>query len=319
MRSDLYADRKASPVPELAMAYRVPFLFRVMDHVNGLPPRAERKLLGIAFHDQPGDVQYVVKPHPTDPAGLEVCNSVLEGVVSHSDVGVGRDVGTTGLIGRASGHEIDKLAIAVAGNVTNLVQAGFPDLLLPGFVEKDTTPAGIVWIAEGLNHGADITFYRSPDPPGDDPGRGFVFSTGSINFGQSMLVDTRLKRMVANVLLPAWDNDLDDDGDGLYDAADPGCAASTDTSERSATLPCDDGADNDDDGAPGTDFDAGVSTLGPGGADPNGPDPECLGKPWRNKEAPGSCGLGAELILLLAAGPRRWQRSRRAARSQPAA
>jgi hypothetical protein len=190
------------PDPDLALAYRVPYLFRVMNQVNGVPLRAERKLLGIAFYDLPADVQYVVRPHPTGGGTeLAVFNSILQGVVSHSDTGVDRHIGTTGLIGKASGHEIDKLAIVDgSGNVTNQVQAGFPDPLLPGFVEKDTTPPGIVWLAEGLNGGADITFYRYPDPPGPEPGGGFVFSVGSINFGQSMLVDTRLKQVVKNVL-----------------------------------------------------------------------------------------------------------------------
>jgi cysteine-rich repeat protein len=43
-------------------------------------------------------------------------------------------------------------------------------------------------------------------------------------------------------------NGIDDDGDGLIDATDPGCANAYDLSERSAALPCDDGVDNDGDG-----------------------------------------------------------------------
>ena len=31
------------------------------------------------------------------------------------------------------------------------------------------------------------------------------------------------------------------------------------------------------------------------------PDPECVGKPYKNKEKPGICGLGVELALLLPA------------------
>jgi cysteine-rich repeat protein len=42
-------------------------------------------------------------------------------------------------------------------------------------------------------------------------------------------------------------NGLDDDGDGLADGADPGCASASDPSEKSLLLPCDDGADNDGD------------------------------------------------------------------------
>jgi hypothetical protein len=41
---------------------------------------------------------------------------------------------------------------------------------------------------------------------------------------------------------------IDNDGDGLVDLADPGCANGADTSEHSSQLACDDGTDNDGDG-----------------------------------------------------------------------
>jgi hypothetical protein len=140
---------------------------------------------------------------------------------------------------------------------------------------------------------------------------------------------------------PACNNTIDDDGDGLYDLADPGCANGSDTSERSAVA-CDNGLDDDgdgrgdfdpitfadpahaagegdpgcqspttakedpkcqngvdDDGQIGTDFDGGESILGQGNGDPNGADPQCSNKPWKDKEAPSSCGLGFELALVL--------------------
>jgi hypothetical protein len=49
-------------------------------------------------------------------------------------------------------------------------------------------------------------------------------------------------------ILPACDNGLDDDGDGLIDLADPGCADVADNSEQEATLACDNGLDDDGDG-----------------------------------------------------------------------
>jgi hypothetical protein len=135
---------------------------------------------------------------------------------------------------------------------------------------------------------------------------------------------------------------FDNDGDGLVDLADPGCADDSDLSERDPALPCDDGVDNDGDGRidfdlvtfanpgdrytppagsgdPGChdpswgtespecqdgihndsdgkmDYDAGFSANG--SAHPAGRDPECAGKPWRNRE----CGLGVELALVLPA------------------
>lgn len=149
---------------------------------------------------------------------------------------------------------------------------------------------------------------------------------------------------------PACSNGIDDDGDGRYDTLDPGCANTSDTSERNAAVGCDDGLDNDgdgrvdhdpatfanpaagegdpgcydptrmlenpqcsnglnDDGATGTDYDGGVWVNG-GPGDPNGADPQCANKPWRNKEVPDGCGIGAELALLfplLAAAGRRFR------------
>jgi hypothetical protein len=107
----------------------------------------------------------------------------------------------------------------------------------------------------------------------------------------------------------ACDDGVDNDGDGFTDSTpdadgdgvpdppgDPACASPL--SPREGTQ-CQDGVDND--GAFGTDFDGGESILGPGAGDPDGPDPQCVGRPSRNSERPNRCGLGAELALPLAA------------------
>jgi hypothetical protein len=58
---------------------------------------------------------------------------------------------------------------------------------------------------------------------------------------------------------------------------------------------CQDGLDNDGDGA--LDFDGGLSFLGSALAPP---DPQCEARPWRIIERPSLvCGLGHELVLVL--------------------
>ena len=107
----------------------------------------------------------------------------------------------------------------------------------------------------------------------------------------------RLEWEWAALFPPPCDDGIDNDEDGFTDyPADPGCR---DPSWATEEPKCQDGIDND--GKIGTDFDGGESVLGVGNGDPDGPDPQCAGKPWRNSEAPSSypCGLGIELALLL--------------------
>jgi hypothetical protein len=101
-----------------------------------------------------------------------------------------------------------------------------------------------------------------------------------------------------NTASVACDNRLDDDGDGLVDfPRDPGCRHSSMAFENPQ---CQDGVNNDS--AFGTDFDGGESVLGAGNGDPDGADPQCVDRPWRNLEAPssGGCGIGGvELGLVM--------------------
>ena len=119
------------------------------------------------------------------------------------------------------------------------------------------------------------------------------------------------------------DDGVDNDADGRIDwdggplgepadqstlpsgSGDPGCG---DPLWATESPMCQDGVNNDGDGK--IDYDAGYSVHG--SADPAAPDPECVGKPWQNREAPASsCGLSAELTLLLPPLLWLWQRRRR--------
>jgi hypothetical protein len=147
--------------------------------------------------------------------------------------------------------------------------------------------------------------------------------------------------------LSGCEDGMDNDGDGVIDFPDdPGCDSASDPSEQSAALHCDDGLDNDgdgfidfpedpgcrsldqvpglaenpqcqdgvdNDGREGIDFDGGASRNG--GTPIDVPDPQCIDRPWKNRETKraGICALGPEIPLLLF--PLLWIRRRRRRRS----
>ncbi len=121
--------------------------------------------------------------------------------------------------------------------------------------------------------------------------------------------------------VPACDDGLDQDGDGLVDYPDdPGCDDALDAFETSDALPCDDGLDNDGDGnadfpadngcanpiwlpenpecSDGLDNDADGLVDWDGGGQGD-PDPQCADTPWTNLERRSGCGLGFELAFLM--------------------
>jgi probable HAF family extracellular repeat protein len=105
------------------------------------------------------------------------------------------------------------------------------------------------------------------------------------------------------------DDGVDDDGDGKADfqvdgTGDPACVSVRSVSESPQ---CQDGLDNDGDGL--IDVDGGASLdldhdnsidaqFNPAMPAVGTPDAHCVGRPWKNTERPGSCGLGFELVLL---------------------
>ena len=104
------------------------------------------------------------------------------------------------------------------------------------------------------------------------------------------------------------DDGNDNDGDGKADflaagGGEPGCYNALSPTENPQ---CQDGKNND--GATGIDFDGGASldldhngsidaTFNAATPAVGAPDPQCIGKPWANKERTG-CGLGFELVFL---------------------
>jgi hypothetical protein len=114
---------------------------------------------------------------------------------------------------------------------------------------------------------------------------------------------------------------LDNDDDGWTDYPDdPGCFHPRGVE----TTKCQDGQDNDIDGR--IDFDGGASLdldddgfvdveFNPAQPAVTGPDPQCIGAPWKDEERTGGrrCGLGSEIILVL---PPLWVLRRRKARSR---
>ena len=110
---------------------------------------------------------------------------------------------------------------------------------------------------------------------------------------------------------PACDDGLDNDGDGAIDSpGDVGCYGIDSASENPD---CQDGLDNDGDGL--VDFDGGASVNG--GVPWTDPDPACNGIPWLDREASRACGLGGELGLVVAAVAVLRRRFRRRPRGSP--
>lgn len=107
------------------------------------------------------------------------------------------------------------------------------------------------------------------------------------------------------------DNGLDDDDDGRADfdpatfadpdfiagVGDPGCMTPDDAREDPK---CQNGVN--DDNQLGTDFDGGESIVGVGNGDPDGADPFCAGKPWRDAEKASKkgCGIGFGAVAGIA-------------------
>lgn len=190
----------------------------------------------------------------------------------------------------------------------------------------DEESDGIYRIASPIMLEAVTTAIIEPGPRPEQVGRRFALASDSVY----AILGNRVVRVPVAFGTPQCSDGIDNDGDGAIDfPADPGCTSAADESEHQATIGCDNGFDDDRDGLldwkdPGcitpkspkenpqcsdgidNDGDGKIDFDGAGGA----PDPDCAGKPWRDREGL-ACGLGYELSLLALLAP--WIRSRRSA------
>jgi N,N-dimethylformamidase beta subunit-like protein len=186
------------------------------------PARGERYLLGVGTQSC-GQIHHCDHSYtpdltcdPSSPDGqpyvaIDRTHPIFAGVSLPSNDEFGAhglldDVdrnGTVFLAG-ASGHETDrKAAIRPDGLVVQPGTCDKPGEEISTILEGDTTPDNVAVLAEGKHGGAHMTFYRAKRWNEDRTAlidKGFVFSVGSINFGQSLFIDPVLRKIVDNVL-----------------------------------------------------------------------------------------------------------------------
>ncbi|HEY6797558.1 MAG TPA: N,N-dimethylformamidase beta subunit family domain-containing protein [Kineosporiaceae bacterium] len=146
---------------------------------NLTPPRPERAVLGVAYRY---DSYLTFAPYRV----------LLADHPFLADTGLrnGDLIGAQGRNGAASGWEMDTSipGHAPAGQIVSA----------EGDNDRGAPPAGLQLLARGTNpgYGADMTSYETG-------AGGFVFATGSISFGGSLVQDAALGRIVSNALQEA--------------------------------------------------------------------------------------------------------------------
>jgi hypothetical protein len=215
---------------------------------------------------------------------------------------------STGATGMTYRNDLNPLGVVVDGS---------PDAVSPGDIQWEMVSGGqgSLIIAHSVETGipgyAYTSYYSDDATPGFDQctGDAFEYATSGLWIdGGIPNTDPRLELFynLRSTRVVYYETP----GQTVADAELRFDQATTPLELATATLPepaCGDGLDNDGDGL--IDWDG--SAAWNDGIPITDPDPQCVGRPSRNREKPSSypCGLGAELALLLP--PLLWMRRRR--------
>jgi hypothetical protein len=186
---------------------------------------------------------------------------------------------------------------------------GSPDAVSPGGIQWEmvTGSQGSVTVAHSVETDIDpftyTSYYSDDSTPGvtQCTGDAFEYATSGLRINQT--IPNTHPEGVYNILESTRVVYYETPGQTVADAELRFDQATTLLDLVTAPLPepaCSDGFDNDGDGL--IDWDGGADWNG--GIPITDPDPQCVGKPWRDREAPHPrrsypCGLGVELALLL--------------------
>ena len=281
--------------------------FDATGFVNDVEVEGTLAYLTISAEEVPG-LQVVDVSNPAAPVSFRVYAS--------PGFPAGLDVSGT-VVHLADGPAVDLIDVA-SSPVTLLGTFALPDPF-DDFVQDVDAVGDLVYVAGSTFHFSGssgwlrVVDFSDPSAPVELEFHSTFRTLRRVEVSGGLVVAAGLEdgvRVFAGG--PACSDGLDDDGDGFVDFPDdPGCRNAEQNTENPR---CQDGLDNDGDG--GTDFDGGEAALGAGNGDPDGPDPQCVGRPWKEGEGGGGCGLGFELAPVL--GLLAWRR-RRVGRDRPTA
>jgi hypothetical protein len=188
-----------------------------------------------------------------------------------------------------------------------VVVDGSPDAVSPGAIEWEMVAGAqgsliaVGWVETDIPGFAYTSYYSDDATPSVNQctGDAFEYATSGV-WIDTGIPNTDPSQGAYNILSANRVVYYESPGQTAADAELRFDQATTPLALVTAPLPepaCSDGFDNDGDGL--IDWDGGAAWND--GIPITDPDPQCIGRPSRNREAPSSrpCGLGLELVLLL--------------------